>query len=268
MPSKLNDTERVNLWKQRFHEAQGGAEDFISKIYGEDGLRAWIAAIADIESRLVQETGVLEEEISEFWRERFVNAIDASAEYIYRNFGGDSVRAWIDKCAEEPESPSNADADGDTANINFERENPEIWKKRYFRSQAAAEEFILGSFGKKALDDWIDANSSIAAQNIGSKLEHNLDPMQNFMERLFNQLQLYDSKIEFKQVGPAFSLVNRECGILRYRKQAEARGVKLTFESPCHYCMALNKAIAEKHTGKEVQCERTDVGCVWSYDHE
>lgn len=139
-----------------------------------------------------------------------------------------------------------------------------LWRQRYFEAQAAAEEFILGRHGQEGLNNWIDANSDITARLLRAQKPDWQSEIEHFMTRLLKQLQLYDSNIELTSLKDAFVLANTECGILRYRREAQQKGVTLTFKSPCDYCVSLNSSIAEKYTGRKVISIRTDVGCTWS----
>ncbi|WFE28228.1 hypothetical protein O7623_03170 [Solwaraspora sp. WMMD791] len=53
-PSPLDPAEKVDLWRQRFFEAQAAAEEFILAEYGDDGLAAWIQANSRITADLLQ----------------------------------------------------------------------------------------------------------------------------------------------------------------------------------------------------------------------
>ena len=50
----LDPDEKVDLWRQRFFEAQAGAEEFILAEHGEEGLAAWIQANSRITAKLLQ----------------------------------------------------------------------------------------------------------------------------------------------------------------------------------------------------------------------
>lgn len=146
-----------------------------------------------------------------------------------------------------------------------ESEKVSLWRQRFFEAQAAAEEFILGQHGQEGLEKWIAANAEITARLLEAQTPQDKSRLEHFMTRLFNQLQLYDSKIELLSAKDAFELVNSECGILRFRRAAEKKGVKLTFKSPCDYCETLNTAIATNYAKpSEISCSRNDTGCTWS----
>ncbi|KXK58669.1 hypothetical protein AWW66_28490 [Micromonospora rosaria] len=52
-PSPLDPDEKVDLWRQRFFEAQAAAEEFILGEHGEEGLTAWIQANSRITAALL-----------------------------------------------------------------------------------------------------------------------------------------------------------------------------------------------------------------------
>ncbi|MFY1631910.1 hypothetical protein ACN27F_01295 [Solwaraspora sp. WMMB335] len=52
--SALDPAEKVDLWRQRFFEAQAAAEEFILGEHGEQGLAAWIQANARITAELLR----------------------------------------------------------------------------------------------------------------------------------------------------------------------------------------------------------------------
>jgi hypothetical protein len=53
-PSPLDPAEKVDLWRQRFFEAQAAAEEFILGTHGEEGLASWIQANSRITADLLQ----------------------------------------------------------------------------------------------------------------------------------------------------------------------------------------------------------------------
>lgn len=53
-PDPLTADEKVDLWRQRFFEAQAAAEEFILAEHGEEGLTAWIQANSRITAKLLQ----------------------------------------------------------------------------------------------------------------------------------------------------------------------------------------------------------------------
>jgi hypothetical protein len=145
-----------------------------------------------------------------------------------------------------------------------EKQQADLWKRRFFEAQASAEEFIVEHYGQNGIDKWIDGNSAIAARLLHSEEPEPGRRVQHFGRRLFNQLKLYQSDLTVRDSDSGFELVNTTCGILKYREAARARGVKLTFETPCHYCVTLNSKIYTKYTGSDsVSCELKHGGCVW-----
>ncbi|MFF3443914.1 hypothetical protein [Streptosporangium sp. NPDC002721] len=53
-PSPSDLAEKVDLWRQRFFEAQAAAEEFILGEHGEEGLAAWIQANSRITAELLR----------------------------------------------------------------------------------------------------------------------------------------------------------------------------------------------------------------------
>ncbi|MEU8170319.1 hypothetical protein AB0B97_27845 [Micromonospora sp. NPDC049004] len=54
-PLPFDPAEKVDLWRQRFFEAQAAAEEFILGEHGEEGLAAWIRANSRITAKLLRE---------------------------------------------------------------------------------------------------------------------------------------------------------------------------------------------------------------------
>lgn len=53
-PPALDPAEKVDLWRQRFFEAQAAAEEFILSEYGEEGMTAWVQANSRITAQLLK----------------------------------------------------------------------------------------------------------------------------------------------------------------------------------------------------------------------
>ncbi|PTA46788.1 hypothetical protein [Micromonospora sp. RP3T] len=53
-PAPLDPDEKVDLWRQRFFEAQAAAEEFVLGEHGEAGLAAWIRANSRITAALLR----------------------------------------------------------------------------------------------------------------------------------------------------------------------------------------------------------------------
>ena len=145
-------------------------------------------------------------------------------------------------------------------------EKVSLWRQRYFEAQAAAEEFVLREYGEKGLLGWIKQNATITARLLDAQRPDGQSKINHFMMRFLNQLKLYDSQVSLQEVRDGLQLANEECGILHYRKEAAAKGVELTFESPCKYCQNLNKEIIRQYVGSSssVTCHLTEKGCCWS----
>jgi hypothetical protein len=149
-------------------------------------------------------------------------------------------------------------------------EKIELWRQRYFEAQAAAEEFVLRRHGPEGLKQWIAANAHITARLLDAQRSVGQSKIKHFMTRLLDQLTLYDSQISLKETSGKLVLENLDCGILRYRMGAAAKGVELTFESPCQYCMSLNISIVQEYTANSttVSCHLGERGCTWSAKDE
>ena len=50
----LDPAEKVDLWRQRYFEAQAAAEEFVLGEHGEEGLTGWIAANSRITAELLR----------------------------------------------------------------------------------------------------------------------------------------------------------------------------------------------------------------------
>jgi hypothetical protein len=53
-PAPLDPAVKVDLWRQRFFEAQAAAEEFILGVHGDEGVSAWIQANSRITADLLQ----------------------------------------------------------------------------------------------------------------------------------------------------------------------------------------------------------------------
>src|SRR5689334_20298948 len=53
-PEPLDPAEKVDLWRQRYFEAQAAAEEFILGEHGADGLTGWIDANSRITAQLLE----------------------------------------------------------------------------------------------------------------------------------------------------------------------------------------------------------------------
>lgn len=262
----LNEQEKISLWKQRFLESAGGLEDLVLGLYNENNLRTWMGQMAKIESRFIKDSGILERKIADFWQQRFSAGVKAKTDDIYEMFGSEAVKDWLSTYVERAKNAINDRTIATSNNQDPSMETSQLWKQRYFRSQATGEEYVLNNLQKEGLPLWVDKNSDIAAKYLYDTRSGKQSTIDRFMQRILQQLQLYDSKIKPINLQGAFQLANEECGILRYRKQAEQKGVQLTFDSPCDYCTELSAAIGEKYTGKKVQNTSTELGCIWSME--
>ncbi|MEU6073465.1 hypothetical protein [Micromonospora sp. NPDC047074] len=53
-PAPLDPAVKVDLWRQRFFEAQAAAEEFILGVHGDEGVSAWIQANSRITADLLR----------------------------------------------------------------------------------------------------------------------------------------------------------------------------------------------------------------------
>jgi hypothetical protein len=147
-----------------------------------------------------------------------------------------------------------------------DQEKVTLWQQRFFEAQASCEEYLMDQGGWEAIDRWIEANSSITARKFSL---HEPAPEKRAaysVARFVNQLRCYDSDISYKkdEEKNSYTVTNRDCGILRYRKIAASGGVRLTFATPCDYCIKLNSKIIQKYVeGASVEVVRTNGGCRW-----
>jgi hypothetical protein len=174
------------------------------------------------------------------------------------------MMSYEEKQSTEPQAASTEVASAQIPPL-LEVEKSLIWKQRFFEAQAAAEEYLMQQGGWNAIDGWIEANSSIAANLLSARTEDKNSLAEVGVSRLLNQLLCYESDVQLVRDSSenSFVILNKECGILRYRKIAESRNVKLTFQSPCEYCIKLNSKILKKVGGLESQVQRKELGCCW-----
>ncbi|MGK5545988.1 hypothetical protein ACSNOH_14810 [Streptomyces sp. URMC 127] len=138
------------------------------------------------------------------------------------------------------------------------------WKAAFFRGQALMEQFLVGHFGHDELAAWAASNSAIYAAVDSAPKHDAFVPLQ----RLDAQAGLYDSDTEWVEDGPEHAVLNiRHCAIWDYRELARKRGVTITLQSPCEYCVpAVTAMITSKglNAAHELTENRTGRGCVWT----
>jgi hypothetical protein len=145
-------------------------------------------------------------------------------------------------------------------------EKVRIWQQRFFEAQASFEEYLMERGGMPVIHEWIEANSTITARRF-ALLEPDRERRAAYaVARFFNQLRCYDSDIsrDYDPESNCHRVDNRDCGILRYRREAALARVRLTFESPCEYCTRLNSRIMQKCAdGALVEVDYKQGGCEW-----
>lgn len=163
--------------------------------------------------------------------------------------------------------PAEHDAPAESAHAKLtDAEKVTLWQQRFFEQQASCEEYLMAQDGWRAIDGWIEANSSITARRFSLREPAKEKRADYAVTRLVNQLRCYDSDIgsQHDTETDSYKITNRDCGILRYRKIAALGRVQLTFASPCDYCTKLNSKIIHKYVeGSSVEVERRESGCEW-----
>ncbi len=147
-----------------------------------------------------------------------------------------------------------------------EVEKVRIWQQRFFEAQASFEEYLMERGGMPVIHEWIEANSAITARRFALLEPDERRRAAYAVTRFFDQLRCYDSDIsrEFDADANRHTVENRDCGILRYRREAARARVRLTFESPCEYCTRLNSRIMQKCAdGASIEVDYRQGGCRW-----
>jgi hypothetical protein len=147
-----------------------------------------------------------------------------------------------------------------------EAEKVRIWQQRFFEAQASFEEYLMERGGMPVIHEWIEANSAITARRFALLEPDERRRAAYAVTRFFDQLRCYDSDIrrEFDADANRHTVENRDCGILRYRREAARARVRLTFESPCEYCTRLNSRIMQKCAdGASIEVDYRQGGCRW-----
>jgi hypothetical protein len=140
-----------------------------------------------------------------------------------------------------------------------------LWQQRFFEAQAACEEYIMKKSNDTGIQNWIIENAKITAKLLNAQEPLKKNKTTHFLERIHKQLKCYDSNLEIiKHSEFNYEINNLECGILKYRLQAEKNGVRLTFKSPCSYCKKLNTTIALNYIGDtNISISENASGCKW-----
>ncbi|MEQ1975948.1 hypothetical protein [Xenorhabdus sp. SGI240] len=126
------------------------------------------------------------------------------------------------------------------------------------------EKFVVSHFGHDDIELWANFNATIHMVVEIPRLPGPLGPL----ERLRQQLELYQSEMKFLQIDQNKATLNIiRCGIWKYRELARSKGVVITLKSPCEYCtIATNANITAK--GYKADFELIDAngvrGCSWT----
>lgn len=129
----------------------------------------------------------------------------------------------------------------------------------YFRTQAAIEAF----FGRAGLQTWIERVAAGMAATVIQTVPDILNRAQRLLGGLNMMLHVYPgSEATLTEIPGGVQLEVRRCGIYDYRDKARDRGVKLTLEKPCEFCVPLHKAEAAL-LGVEISNQLRDHGCTY-----
>ncbi|MEU1815344.1 hypothetical protein ABZ543_09125 [Streptomyces roseifaciens] len=138
------------------------------------------------------------------------------------------------------------------------------WKAVFFRGQALMEQFLVGHFGHDELAAWAASNSAIYVAVDSAPKHDAVVPLQ----RLDAQAGLYDSDTEWLEIGTDRAALSiRHCAIWDYRELARKRGVTITLQSPCEYCVPATTAMITSkglNAAHELTEDQSGKGCVWT----
>ncbi|MEV0008540.1 hypothetical protein [Streptomyces sp. NPDC047973] len=187
------------------------------------------------------------------WRQRLFEAEAGLTRYLTETRGGHDIDDWIAVRAEIYEGlpgPSGAAA-------------AEEWQRVFFRAQALMERFLVSRYGHGELAAWARAGGEVHRHVEPDHGRGALDPVL----RIARQAELYGSRYEVTEDGADRAALRiTHCAIWDYRERARARGVGLTLDSPCEYCVhAMGANVAAK--GFRPRHELTEGpeghGCHW-----
>ena len=147
-----------------------------------------------------------------------------------------------------------------------DQEKAVLWQQRFFEAQAACEEYIMKMNGFSGTEKSVEENSKITAKLLTAQEPDEKKKILHYINRIKKQLKCYNSVLTFsRQKTHEYEINNQECGIWKYRLEAQRKGVNLTFKSPCQYCKKLNTSIAQKYDKDiEVKIIENDKGCQWT----
>ncbi|MEU4805763.1 hypothetical protein [Actinosynnema sp. NPDC023587] len=188
------------------------------------------------------------------WRRRLIEAEAGLTRFIVDGRAGAQLNGLLEtKRAIFAEIPDGHDEDE--------------WKTAFFRAQALMEKFVVTHFGLDHLSSWAAMNSSVYAA-VDAEPKHDATvPLQ----RLKNQAGLYRSAAQWveQESGRAVLRIGH-CAIWDYRELARRRGVELTLDAPCEYCVPATTAMITNkglNADYELTEDETGHGCVWTASH-
>ncbi len=139
------------------------------------------------------------------------------------------------------------------------------WKSAFFRAQAVMEQFVVRWFGYEQLGAWATVNGTI----YGAIDDEGRKGAATPLLRLERQAALYGSKVSWLSDSASDAALEiAHCAIWDYREQARKRGVMITLEAPCEYCVPATTSLINAK-GLRAECtllEQADGtrGCVWN----
>jgi hypothetical protein len=140
-----------------------------------------------------------------------------------------------------------------------DKEKAEFVLGVYFRTQAAIERYM----GRENLPEWTEHVARINSDAMRHRLSDQDDQARDLLSGLRAMLGVYGSDTETRTSAEATELTVRRCGIFDYREEAARRGVTLTLDRPCEFCVDLHQRTAA-HLGIDADVELAERGCHWT----
>lgn len=204
---------------------------------------------------VVQSTAVIDQRRSQpeganLWKQRLFEAEAGLTKFVVESHGGRHLDRLL-----EVKREVYANLPSDISEYD--------WKAAFFGAQAVMEKFVVGSFGHESLRSWARSNGSIYGAIDHSPKNDATRPLQ----RLESQALLYGSEVRWKHATTEHSVLEiTHCAIWDYREQARRRGVKITLQSPCEYCVSATTSLIN-NKGLKATCslveDDSNKGCVW-----
>ena len=143
-------------------------------------------------------------------------------------------------------------------------EDEEGWKRVFFRGQALMEAYVVKHFSLEELSEWAKSNSAVYNAVDEQPKQDARVPLQ----RLKDQAELYGSDSEWVENSRDTATLHiNHCAIWDYREKARARGVEITLDAPCEYCVpATHSMVRSKGLSPEHQLlqDKSSHGCIWT----